>query len=44
MHTINGYIFGNLAGLAMNNGERVRWHVLGMGPATAATKSVTPAS
>ena len=31
MHTINGYIFGNLSGLVMDNGERVRWHVLGMG-------------
>jgi FtsP/CotA-like multicopper oxidase with cupredoxin domain len=31
MHTINGYIFGNVPGLVMNNGERVRWHVLGMG-------------
>jgi FtsP/CotA-like multicopper oxidase with cupredoxin domain len=31
MHSINGYIFGNLKGLVMNNGEKVRWHVLGMG-------------
>jgi FtsP/CotA-like multicopper oxidase with cupredoxin domain len=31
MHSINGYIFGNLRGLVMSNGERVRWHVLGMG-------------
>jgi manganese oxidase len=31
MHSINGFIFGNLPGLVMNNGERVRWHVLGMG-------------
>lgn len=31
MHSINGYIFGNLKGLTMKNGERVRWYVLGMG-------------
>jgi len=31
MHAVNGYIFGGLSGLAMNRGERVRWHVLGMG-------------
>jgi manganese oxidase len=31
MHSINGYIFGNLQGLVMNNGDRVRWYVLGMG-------------
>ena len=31
MHAINGYIFGNLPGLVMDNGEKVRWHVLGMG-------------
>jgi len=31
MHSINGYIFGNLKGLVMKNGERVRWYVLGMG-------------
>ena len=31
MHAVNGYIFGGLSGLTMNNGERVRWHVLGMG-------------
>lgn len=30
-YTINGYSFGNLPGLVMNNGERVRWHLLGMG-------------
>jgi FtsP/CotA-like multicopper oxidase with cupredoxin domain len=28
---INGLIFGNLRGLEMRNGERVRWYVLGMG-------------
>ena len=31
MHGINGYIFGNLPGLEMKNGDKVRWHVLGMG-------------
>ncbi len=31
MHSINGYIFGNLRGLVMHNGQKVRWHVLGMG-------------
>lgn len=31
MHSINGYIFGNLPGLVMNSGEKVRWYVLGMG-------------
>lgn len=30
-HTINGYIFHNLPGLVMNNGDKVRWHLLGMG-------------
>ena len=31
MHGINGYIFGNLRGLEMNSGEKVRWYLLGMG-------------
>ena len=31
MHAINGFIFGNLQGLDMNNGEKVRWYMLGMG-------------
>lgn len=31
MHSINGYIFGNLKGLVAEWGERVRWYVLGMG-------------
>lgn len=31
MHSINGYIFGNLRGLVMQNGQQVRWHVMGMG-------------
>lgn len=31
MHAINGYVFGNLPGLTMKVGERVRWHVMGLG-------------
>jgi FtsP/CotA-like multicopper oxidase with cupredoxin domain len=31
MHSINGYIFGNLKGLVMKNGDKVRWHAMGMG-------------
>jgi hypothetical protein len=30
-HTVNGYIFGNLPGLLMKQGDRVRWHLLSMG-------------
>jgi len=30
-HSINGYFFGNLPGLAMNQGDRVRWYVLSRG-------------
>ena len=30
-YAINGYIFGNLPGLAMKQGEKVRWYLLGMG-------------
>jgi hypothetical protein len=30
-HTINGYIFGNLPGLVMKKGEKVRWYLLAMG-------------
>lgn len=30
-HTINGYIFGNLTGLEMTQGERVRWYVVALG-------------
>jgi FtsP/CotA-like multicopper oxidase with cupredoxin domain len=30
-YSINGYIFGNLPGLEMIEGERVRWYVLGLG-------------
>ena len=30
-HTINGYAFGNLSGLEMNEGERVRWYLFALG-------------
>ncbi len=30
-HSINGYVFGNLPGLLMKQGEKVRWHLLAMG-------------
>lgn len=30
-YAINGYIFGNLPGLEMNEGERVRWYLFGLG-------------
>lgn len=30
-HAINGLIFGNLTGLDMNEGERVRWYVFALG-------------
>jgi manganese oxidase len=30
-HSINGYVFGNLPGLLMKQGERVRWHLLSLG-------------
>ncbi len=30
-HTINGRVFGNLRGLEMNEGERVRWYLFGLG-------------
>lgn len=30
-HTINGFLFGNLDGLAMHRGERVRWYLIGLG-------------
>ncbi len=30
-HAINGYIFGNLRGMIANKGDRVRWHLIGMG-------------
>jgi manganese oxidase len=31
MHGINGYVFGNLPGLDMATGQRVRWYLMGMG-------------
>jgi FtsP/CotA-like multicopper oxidase with cupredoxin domain len=31
MHSINGYVFGNLPGLVMDLGERVRWYIIAMG-------------
>src|SRR4029079_16444400 len=31
MHSINGYVFGNLPGLTMKVGQRVRWYLMGMG-------------
>jgi FtsP/CotA-like multicopper oxidase with cupredoxin domain len=31
MHAINGTVFGNLPGLNMKKGDRVRWHLIGMG-------------
>jgi len=31
MHAINGFVFGNLPGLTMQRGERVRWYLIGMG-------------
>jgi manganese oxidase len=30
-HAINGYIYGNLPGLEMNQGERVRWYLFSLG-------------
>lgn len=30
-YSINGFIFGNLPGLYMQTGQRVRWYLLGMG-------------
>lgn len=30
-HAINGYLYGNLPGLTMKQGERVRWYTLGLG-------------
>jgi FtsP/CotA-like multicopper oxidase with cupredoxin domain len=30
-HTINGYMFGNLQGLEMRQGDRVRWYVAALG-------------
>ncbi len=30
-HAVNGLVFGNLTGLEMNQGERVRWYLFGLG-------------
>lgn len=30
-YSINGFIFGNLPGLTMKQGDKVRWYLLGMG-------------
>lgn len=30
-HALNGYVYGNLPGLEMNEGERVRWYLIGLG-------------
>ena len=31
MHSINGFVYGNLPGLEMRREDRVRWYLLGMG-------------
>jgi hephaestin len=31
MHSINGYVYGNLPDLTMKRGQRVRWNLMGMG-------------
>uniref|UniRef100_A0A8B9LW43 ferroxidase n=1 Tax=Astyanax mexicanus TaxID=7994 RepID=A0A8B9LW43_ASTMX len=31
MHAVNGYVYGNLPGLEMCEGDRIRWHLLGLG-------------
>jgi FtsP/CotA-like multicopper oxidase with cupredoxin domain len=31
MHAINGYLFANLPGLTMQEGEKVRWHLVALG-------------
>ena len=33
-HAINGRVYGNLPGLEMNEGERVRWYLFGLGSET----------
>lgn len=30
-HSMNGFLYGNLQGLVMREGERVRWHVMALG-------------
>lgn len=31
MHAMNGYVYGNLPGLVMKEGEKVRWYQLALG-------------
>jgi hephaestin len=31
MHSINGYVYGNMTMITMRSGERVRWYVMSMG-------------
>jgi manganese oxidase len=31
MHSINGYVFGNMPLMKMEKGDKVRWYVMGMG-------------
>lgn len=31
MHAMNGYIFGNLRGMEVDQGDIIRWHLIGMG-------------
>jgi FtsP/CotA-like multicopper oxidase with cupredoxin domain len=31
MHSVNGYVYGNLPGLVVRRGERVRWYVMDLG-------------
>jgi FtsP/CotA-like multicopper oxidase with cupredoxin domain len=31
MHAINGYVYGNMPGLTVKQGERVRWYVVRIG-------------
>lgn len=31
MHAVNGFMYGNLPGLDLCNGEHVMWHILGLG-------------
>ncbi|MBI2882820.1 MAG: multicopper oxidase domain-containing protein [Candidatus Methylomirabilis oxyfera] len=31
MHSVNGYVYGNLPGLTMKQGERVRWYLISIG-------------
>ena len=33
-HSINGFVYGNLQGLNMKQGEHTRWYVMGMGTET----------